>query len=368
MKQRSGTRLLCAILLAVIGFALPAHPALHAQTPPLASELYVYNWSDYMDEELLAEYEAQYGVRIIYDNYASMEEMLAKLQAGAEYDLIMPSDYTIARMIELGLLQKLDFANLPNVSNIRSDFKNLWYDPEDAYCVPFMWGSTGLAVSEQAGRVPDSWAAIFNPEESAWYAEQGGIHILDDQREVIGAALKYLGYSVNTTSQSEIEAARDLIIEAMPNIRFLNSSDYPDTLLIAGEVVLSQAWDGASAKAAINTVTAEHPMGVWKHIIPKEGTVRFSDAMCIPASSPRKATAEHFMNFLLVPENSVRITNFTGYSSANEAAMKLAKPELLAILPSQEDIDKMEWIQPLDEATGRLYDQIWTEIRVASGL
>lgn len=353
--------LVVACLLAVtLSATVQAQPQ-----PQLDSELYVYNWGSYMDEDLLGEYEQQYGVRITFDTFASLEEMFAKLQAGAVYDVIFPSDWMVARLIELGLLARIDKNNVPNLEYLDPTSADTWYDPGPEYCVPYMWGSTGIAYMVTLDRVPDGWGAFFDPEQASYYAEMGGINVLDDQREVISAALFYLGYSANETDPEHLYEARDLIIESLPNFRYFNSADYQETLLIPGEVVLSHSWDGSTINAALATISDEHPEGLWKHVVPKEGAIRYQESMCVPANSPRKATAEHFINFIFSPENMARNSNATGYLNANTASTEFLLPELQGLLPPRELLEKMEFMKPLDEETMRIYDQIWTEIRIS---
>lgn len=334
-------------------------------TGPLDKELFVYNWGGYIDEALLTEYEAQYGVKITYDNFASNEELFAKLQAGAQYDVVFPSDYMIARLIELKLVAKLDKQNLPNLANIDPAFLDSPFDKGAEYCAPYNFGTTGITYRRSLERKPDSWAALFDPEQVKYYADNGGVNVLDDQRELIGAALKYLGFSVNDANPEHLARARDTLIAVLPNIRYINSADYQDTLLLTNEVVISHTWSGSAAYAAQQTATAENPQGDWAYIIPREGGVRFQDGMCVTASSPRKATAEHFINYLLRAESAARTSKATGYLSANKAAQALYDPLLLEYVPSEEEFQKLEWLLPLDEAGLTLYDQIWTEIRAS---
>lgn len=355
----------CALALA-LGIALNASAVAVAQTAPdLAPELYMYNWADYVDPEVIEEYEAKYGVRVIYDNYATNEELFARMQAGAEYDLIFPTDYMIFRMIELGLITPLDKANIPNFKNVDPFNLDNWFDPGGVYCVPNTWGTTGIAYRADLERPPTGWDAIYDPEQAAYYQEQGGINLLDDPREVIGNALLYLGYPLNDTDPEHLAEARDTVIAIMPLIEYINSTDYQDTLLIPGEVVLSTSWDGSTIRAAVATKSEEYPNGMWIHLIPEEGAPMWQDGMCIPANSPRKATAEHFINFLLEPENAARTANMTGYMPANMAAYDLILPEIHDMLPDEEERTRLEWYRPLDEAGLLLWDQTWTEIRAS---
>jgi spermidine/putrescine transport system substrate-binding protein len=334
----------------------------------LAKELSVYNWADYIDEELLTQYKEDYGVNIIYDTFASNEDLLAKMQAGASgYDVIFPSDYMVAQMAELGLLAEIDKNNLPNLKNIDPIFLNAPYDPDNKYCAPYQWGTTGLAYSTQffADNEPDSWAYLFDPEMAAQWAEAGGINVLNDQRELMSAALKYLGYSVNDTDEAHLQEAKDLILAIKPYIKTFNSEGYWEELMIPGEVVLSQAWSGDAFNTIDRTYNEETEESEWAYVIPKEGAVIWQDNMCIPAGSWRKATAEHFINYMLEAEVAAAVTNFTFYASPNKAAQEFIDPEILedpGIFPPPEVMQKLEWMAPLGE-TIFVYDRLWTEIK-----
>ena len=337
--------------------------------PQLAPELSVYNWSDYIDEALLDAYEEEYGVTVIYDTYASNEDLFAKLQAGATgYDVIFPSDYMVAQMIEQGLLAEIDVDQIPNFANIDEDFKNAPFDPGNAHCVPYQWGTTGIAY--RAGHpffeenTPDSWAYLFEPEMLEQYSD-GGINVLNDQRELLAAALFYLGYSPNSTDEAELGEARDLILEAKPYWKTFNSEDYDDALLVADEVVLSHSWSGDAAAAYWNTYDDDTEDGNWYYAIPQEGAVKWLDNICITAASERQETALHFVNYLLDAENAAAVTNYTYYASPNEAARAYIDEEILSdpsIFPPPEVEANLEWLVELGDAVF-LYDQMWTVIK-----
>lgn len=334
----------------------------------LAAELSVYNWADYIDEALITQYEAEYGVDIIYDTFASNEDLLAKLQAGATgYDVIFPSDYMVAQMIELGMLAEIDKNNIPNLANITPFFLDAPYDPGNKYCVPYQWGTTGIAYQTAvAGETPpDSWAALFDPAQAEKWASAGGINVLNDQRELFAAALIYLGYSVNDKDEAHLEEAKNLVLGVKPFIKTFNSEDYDDSLLIPGEVAISQAWSGDAAKAYYETLDEETEESAWGYVIPKEGALVWQDNICVTKASTKKATAEHFMNYLLDAQNGAAITNFTYYASPNEAAKEFIIDEIKddpGIYPAQETIDKLEWAESLGE-TIFVYDRLWTEIK-----
>lgn len=333
----------------------------------LAKELSVYNWADYIDEELLTKYEEEYGVKIIYDTFASNEDLLAKMQAGATgYDVIVPSDYMVGQMTELGLLAEIDKNNIPNMKNLDSKFLDPPYDPGNKYCMPYQWGTTGIAYSTKqfADEPPDSWAYLFDPAMAEQWAA-GGINLLNDQRELISAAMKYLGYSLNDRDEEHLKQAKEAILAIKPFVKTFNSEGYFEELMVPGEVVISHAWSGDAFRTMDLTTNEETGESEWGYAIPKEGAVLWQDSLCIPVSSERKATAEHFINFLLEAENGAAITNFTFYGSPNKAAQEFIDPDILAdpgIYPPPDVMEKLELMKPLGE-TIFVYDRLWTEIK-----
>jgi spermidine/putrescine-binding protein len=192
--------------------------------------------------------------------------------------------------------------------------------------------------------------------------------VLNDQRELLAAALFYLGHSPNTTDRVQLEEARDLILQAKPYWKTFNSEDYDDSLLIPDEVVFSQAWSGDAANAYWNTYSDESEDGNWYYAIPEEGAVKWLDNICLTAASQRQETAMHFMNYLLDAENGAAITNFTYYASPNEAAKAHILEEILndpGIYPAPEVEAKLEWLTDLGDAVF-VYDEMWTAIKGSS--
>ncbi|MFN8454014.1 MAG: spermidine/putrescine ABC transporter substrate-binding protein [Anaerolineae bacterium] len=343
-------------------------PTSESAASGLDKELSVYNWADYIEQAVLDDYTKQYGVKIVYDTYASNEDLLAKLQAGATgYDVIIPSDYMVGQMIELGLLAQIDPSNIPNLKNIDPFFLNLYYDPGNKHCVPYLWGTSGIAYSKKffGDKFPDSWAYIFDPKLAEQWSKAGGINVLNDQRELIGDALKYLGYSLNDTNEEHLQQAKEVILKVKPFIKTFNSEDYDESLLVTHEVIISQAWSGDAAQAASKTVDEATGESDWAYVVPKEGAFIFQDNVCIPASSQRQATAQHFLNYMLEAKVAAANTNYVYYPNPNKTAEALINPDILSdpsIYPPKEVQDKLEWGKPLGEAVF-LYDQIWTEIK-----
>ncbi|MEM8860653.1 MAG: spermidine/putrescine ABC transporter substrate-binding protein [Chloroflexota bacterium] len=346
--------------------------AVPAADDALAEELSVFNWADYIDDELLVQYEEQFGVTVIYDTYASNEDLLAKLQAGASgYDVIMPSDYMVAEMIALDLLTPIDADGFTNLSNMDPQFLDAPFDPGNGHCVPYQWGTTGIAY--RAGNEyfeanpPTSWGALFDPEQLANY--EGEINVLNDPRELPAAAAFYLGIDPNTEDADELAQIQDAILAAKPFWKTFNSEDYDDSLLIPDEVLISQSWSGDAAAAYYGTYDDEAEDGNWYYSIPEEGAIKWLDNMCIPATSERAGTAAHFINFLLGAEEGAAITNFTYYASPNQAAQEFILDEILedeSIFPSQAVQDKLTWIEQVSDDGLKRYDELWTVVKSGS--
>jgi spermidine/putrescine transport system substrate-binding protein len=226
------------------------------------------------------------------------------------------------------------------------------------HCVPYQWGTTGIGYNSDAfDEAPDSWAYIFDPELASQYA--GQFTLLNDSREAIGAALKYLGYSLNTTDEAQLEEAKQLLITAKQYAFSFDSDQYED-LIASDETLFSHGWSGDFFAAAVDDER------IW-YSIPIEGAVVWADNMCIPATSENQATAELFMNYILRPEVAAQITNFTWYGSPVEAANEFIDPEILeepAIYPPPEVMERLEWIKDVGDATP-LYERIWTEVKAA---
>ncbi len=318
-------------------------------------ELNIYNWSTYIAPETIPRFEERYGVKVNYDIFDSNEELLAKLQGGNPgYDLIVPSDYMVEIMINLGMLEELDHENIPNIANLDPTFQNPRYDPGLKYCVPYQWGTMGIGYNiEATGGEIDSWWSFWDEK----YA--GRIAWLDDPRAVMGVALLLLGYDINTTDPDQINEAKELLLEQKP----LVAAFAPDTgqiLLDEGEVDLTMEWSGD-----IFQVMEENP--AIRYSIPKEGSIVWTDNMCIPKGAPHKELAEKFINYILEPEVGAELSNYIRYATPNAAALPLINEEDRnnpGIYPPPEVMERLQFVVDVGEATV-LYDDAWTEIKSA---
>ena len=307
-----------------------------------ADTLNFYNWSEYIDPDLIALFEEESGVDVVESFYESNEAMLAQIQAGVTYDLIVPSDYMVGIMIEEGLLMPIQKDALTNIGNLATEFQSPAYDPGGEYSVAYQWGTTGLGVNLEAvgdAFVP-SWALVFDPELTANFP--GGVSLLDDPRETMGAALKYLGYSLNEADVDALQEAADLIANAKDYIATFDSDQY-DEALVAGEVSVSHGYSGNMLVAIWD---AENPDN-FTYVIPQEGGTLWVDNMAIPTDSAAPCTAHAFIDFLLDAENGAALTNWNYYASPNAAAEEFILAEILedeTIYPSDSLRERLEII------------------------
>ncbi|MGH3651030.1 MAG: polyamine ABC transporter substrate-binding protein [Acidimicrobiia bacterium] len=279
-------------------------------------DLNFYNWSEYIDPELITAFETDYEVDVVEDFYESNEAMLAQLQAGAVYDLIVPSDYMVGIMIEEGLLSPINTDAVPNVANLDPKFTELPYDPGPEYSVAYQFGTTGLGVNTAVvgEDFTPSWALLFDPALTAEFP--GGVSVLNDPREAMGAALKYLGYSLNDTSLEHLAEARDLIIAAKDGIATFDSDQY-DEALVNEEVAVSHGYSG---NMIVAIGEAENP-DQFQYVLPEEGATFWIDNMTVPTTAENPCTAFTFINYLLDAENGATLTNWNYYGSPNNASI-----------------------------------------------
>jgi spermidine/putrescine transport system substrate-binding protein len=328
----------------------PPGPA--GEPPPLPDtiepELRIYNWSDYIGETTLAEFEREFNVRVVYDTYESNEDLIAKLQAGATgYDLIVPTGYAVRVLRELELLEPIQRSALTLWSNLDSRFTGQSFDPGNEFTVPWQWGSAGLAVrTDLVPAVPDSWGVFHDARF------RGKMTQLDDMRDVIGCWLKYRGHSLNSTDAAALAQARTDAIAAKPNLKSYVSAPVKSQL-IAGDVWIAHLWNGDTAQAR----TAQPAISF---VLPREGSMVYLDSLCVPRGARHRRAAHVFMDFVLRPDVAAGISRRTGYGSPNATA--LAQDASLLRPPTTEEMGRLEYQEDLGAATQE-WDRIWTEIK-----
>lgn len=319
--------------------------------------LKVFNWGEYIDETVIEDFENEYGVKVIYDTFATNEEMYAKLKADpGSYDVIFPSEYMAKRMIDEGLISKLDMSAISNFEKIDEKFKGHYYDPNNEYTVPYMWGTLGILYNtDNIKEAPTSWDALFGGK----YSKK--LLMVDSHRDTIGAALKYLGYSLNSTDEKELNEAMELLIKQKPDVLAYVVDEVNDKML-GEEADIAITWSGNAIETMMNSD------GNFNYIIPREGSNWFIDVMCVTEQSQSKDLAMKFINFMcetdIATRNCLEITYSTPQSEVY-AEVEKANPEFAAnkaAFPSDEDLKNMEMFITSDDIN-RMYDEIWQKIK-----
>lgn len=320
------------------------------------NEVKVFNWGEYIDESIFEEFEAQTGIKVVYKTFSDNESMFATLSSGgANYDVVIPSDYMISRMIQADMLEPLDFDNLPNFSDIDPSLKNPDYDPTGMYSVPYTWGTVGIIYNTETVTKPvEGWDILFDTD----YA--GQILMFDNSRDAIGIALKELGYSYNTTDALHIQEAVDLLVQQRKD--GLVQSYVMDQIfdkLEGGEAAIGPYYAGDFL-----TMREQNPNLAF--CLPKEGSNLFVDAMCIPKGASNKANAEAFINFMCSTEVGLANCEATGYStpllSVKEALPDEVKNDPVAY-PSAEALSRCESFINLPQELLNLYDSEWLRLK-----
>lgn len=322
----------------------------------LAGEkLYVYNWTEYLPNDLMKDFEKETGIDVIYSTYDSNETMYAKvsLQKGKGYDLILPSADYISKMGREGLLQKLDHSQLPGMKHLDPALLDKPHDPGNQYSVPYLWGSTAIGLNTAkipAGSVT-RWQDLWDPKY------RNSLLLTDDVREVFHMALKIKGYSANTTDEAQIREAYELLKQLMPNVLAFNS-DAPKMPFIAGDVNLGMIWSGEAEQGRAELPTLQY-------IYPAEGAVFWVDSFAIPAGAANVAGAHKFIDFMLRPENAVRCVDMVGYATPNKDALPLLDAALRdnkTIFPDKADLERGEFHKDVGEATA-IYEKYWQQLK-----
>ncbi len=334
--------------------------------------LHVYNWSDYIAEDTLANFEAETGIKVVYDVFDSNEVLEAKLLSGhSGYDVVVPSNNFLAKQIPAGIFMKLDRAKLPNWKNLDPKLLQALEaaDPGNLYSFPYLWGTTGIGYNVDKVKAAlgvdsiDSWDVVFKPENLAKLKECG-VSLLDAPDEIYPAALNYLGMTPNPTSAGDIEKAEQTLMAIRPYVRYFHSSKYI-TDLANGDICLAVGWSGDILQAQSRAIEAENGVNVG-YTIPKEGAATFFDMMAIPADAPNKDAAYTFMNYILEPKVIAEISNYTSYASGNAASVPLVDEEIRnnpGVYPTAEASEKLYALTALTPKLQRVLTRSWTKVK-----
>lgn len=312
----------------------------------------VYNWGEYIDTDLLKQFEDETGIKVVYNTFETNEGLYSKLQTES-YDVIIPSDYMIARMIDEDMLQPLNYDNIPNFELIDEKYLGLEFDPEQAYSVPYTWGAVGIIYNAREVDAADtgSWDILWNEK----YAGQTAM--FDNSRDALGLTLKLLGYSQNTPNKDELREAADKIIEGKDNFQGFWMDQILEKLPNE-EILIAPYYNGDAV-----TMMEDNPDLAF--YIPEEGTNIFVDAMCIPKNAKNVENAEKFINFMCSTEAAAANADYIGYSSPQREVYEQLDDEIKndpIHYPTDETIANGETFLNLPEDVNQYYNDLWTEI------
>ncbi len=320
----------------------------------LGDTLNFYNWADYIDPQVLTDFETECGVAVTMGTYTSNQELIAKVQAGnSGYSLVIPTDYAAEQMIETGLVQKLDMSLIPNAVNLDPKQMGLYYDKDNEYTLPYQYSTTGIAYNSKSfDTPPTSWSALFDKNEHCNKSS-----ILDDQYEAVGAALVYLGYSYSSLDPVAHEKARDLLIAARDCISAFDSANFIGNLA-SGEVVIAESWGFAAGIARLDNPDV-------KFVIPDEGGIMWQDNFMIPVDAPDAYTAHVFINYMLEADVGAKITEFILGFTPNLEAVKLLSDDYLALINDggiavTDDVRKR--LSPSEHGSSEVFSATWNAV------
>ncbi len=330
--------------------------------------LYLFNWNNYIAPKTVKRFEQSCNCKLSQNYYSDNEEMLAKLAAGAAgYDLIVPTGNAMDSLIRQGVLKPLNKSLLPNFKNIHSVHLNTKFDPGNIYSVPYAYTLTLLGFNQEKihdlGLPVNTWAIIFEPK----YLKKikGRVTVLDSQRELMAAALKYLGYSVNDTNEEHWNQAKEMIIRAKPYWAAFSNTSYIRELA-SGNLWVAHGYSNDMYQAELDAQKSGREFTI-NYSTPNEGGVLSLDSMVLHQSGVRADLAHQFINFMLDGENSAELTNLIGSGNPNINALKFIEPNIInnkAVFPDQNLFARLEMLQDFDQNQRRLLNRIWTEIKL----
>lgn len=321
-------------------------------------KLNLYNYDTYIGETTLADFSSASGIEAKMDLFADMDELFAKLKAGNPgYDAIVVANDYLERMVKADMVVPLDHSKIPNLSNMDPAFADPPFDPGRKHSLPYMWGTIGVGYRKSAvgDTKMDTWKVLLDSDQFA-----GKLSLLGDAQNVLGAALKYLGFSFNSNKPEEFKKAEELLIKQKKNIKVF-APDNGQDLLASGEVVACMEWNGDIAQ-----VMAEDPD--LNYLVPQEGTNIWQDTWAIPKGAPHPENAHAFLNFIMDADNGMKIATTVQYATGNLAAKNKMPPEYTgnpAIYPPSEVLAKCEYLTYQGEELTKLRDETWTRIQAA---
>lgn len=343
------------------------------QSALAAGEVRIYNWSDYIDESILADFTKETGIKVVYDVFDSNDILETKLLAGSTgYDLVVPTGIFLSRQIQAGVFQKLDKDKLPNIKFMwpQIEARTAKLDPGNAYSINYMWGTTGIGINVdkvQAALGPDakldSWSMLFDPKNAEKLASCG-IFMLDAAEEVIATALNYIGENPDSKETAVIEKAEGVLMPIRPFVQKFHSSEYINALA-NGDICIALGWSGDMFQAQARAEEAKNGVNI-QYVIPKEGALMWFDQMAIPKDAPHVENALKFMNYIMRPEVIAKATNYVLYANGNLASQAYVDKAVLddpAIYPTPEVVEKLFTQTPYGPREQRVLTRLWTKIK-----
>jgi spermidine/putrescine transport system substrate-binding protein len=317
------------------------------------SRLNVFIWSEYIDPQIVRDFEKEFACKVTLDLYEDNESMIAKLKGGGVslYDIVVPSDYVVTAMRASGLLAELRHENIPNLKNVEPRFASPPFDPGNKFTAPYLWGTVGLYLRGKPSE--ETWGLLFDA------AKQPGVFLLmDDMRPCFSAALRYKGHSINSTDPNELKEARDLLLEAKKRALGFEGGVGGKNKVLAKTCAMALVYNGDAVRGMKEDAAT-------RYFVPQEGGEIWLDSLAIPAKAPHRDLAERFINYILDARNGARLANFIRYATPNRAALEFVNADDVknpAIYPTPEMMKKLEFLQDLGDRL-KLYDELWTQVK-----
>jgi spermidine/putrescine transport system substrate-binding protein len=361
--------LLLTLIVLVLGTAVTAAqdaPAAWVCPPGFEGQtLNVYNWTTYVAEDTISNFEAACGVTVTYDTYESADALVSRLQQGNPgYDIVVPADYTIQSLVAEGLIVPLDQAAIPNLKNLSAEMANPVYDPGNVYTAVYQWGTIGIGYDHNAvGADITSWSQVFSYD--------GPVAWLEAKREMMGLALNLNGYDANSINPDEINAAKEFLIANGGNVTYIAGDDGQE-LLARGEVHITIEFMGDIFQKISECQADSACTSDFRYVIPEEGANKWADNIAIPSGAQNEALANVFIDYILDAKVGADISNYTSFATPNQASIDagLILPELLenpGIYPPAEVLPKLFFVSALDPDAEQYYNDAWDEIKIRIG-
>ena len=376
MNNPVRTVLTAASIVLAVAACGKKESAEQAQQPGAAAQeekvLHVFNWSDYIAEDTVPNFEKQSGIKVTYDVFDSNDVLETRLLAGnSGFDVVVPSASFLERQIKAGVFQKIDKSQIPNLKNMDPDIMNRvgLHDPNNEYSVPYLWGTTGIGYNEDKIKKilgearPDSWNYLYDPKLAAKFKDCG-ISLLDAPDEILKTVLAWMGRDPNSQKEEDLKAAEAKLMPIRPFVRKIHSSQYIDDLA-NGDLCIAVGWSGDILQARDRADEAGQGVKI-KYAIPKEGTIVWFDMLAIPADAKHPKNAHAFINYLMEPQVAANNSNFVNYANGNAASLPMVSDEVKndpGIYPTPEVKAKLFPSLAYGEDFQRLMNRMWTKFQ-----